>query len=117
MAIAMRVGLILEYGGAKAIVHPVKTGMRSHCESTMLCSELSTIEDGCVGRKMMRDDEAIITGLVDIFKADLQSVHTWLASCMAKRLALVWPLFFSAKSGGDRFVLCCIKYCLLQLTP
>lgn len=54
MAVAMRAGLILEYGGAKATVHPVKTGMRSHCVSAMLCSELSGIEDGRVGGKMMR---------------------------------------------------------------
>jgi hypothetical protein len=42
----MTAGLILEYGNAKAIVHPVKTGMRSHCVSAMLWSELSAIEDG-----------------------------------------------------------------------
>jgi hypothetical protein len=66
--------------------------MRSHCESAMLCSGFSAIEDGRVGGKMMKDDEAIITGHVDIFKADLQSVHLWLASCMAKCQPLVWPL-------------------------
>ena len=47
---------------------------------------------------MRRDDEAIITALVDIFQADLQSVHTWLTSCMAKGPALAWPLFFSQQS-------------------